>query len=344
MEVYKLEEQFKTMLEMIKERHKGQVDKAGKDYVLHPMSVALNMPDLTTMIIALGHDLLEDTATTKNELYTLFNVEIVEAIGVLTKPEGMEYFEYLDRVLENKLACTVKLGDLHHNCCISRLPFVTEKDKERVVKYKKAQQIILDKYPDLYELDFKAQEKHFKEVSKFISLVLRHKPETIGIALDKHGYASASELLCGLRKHGEKLSREQLELIVALDDKKRYSYNMTHTLIRANQGHSINVNLNLSPLTPPDVLLHGTGVKYLGGIIVQGIIAKSRQYVHLTDNYNVAKITGGRHGDSIVLEVDALQMYKDGFSFFQSENGVWLTNEVPAKYIINLQGQGTLCK
>ena len=170
------------------------------------------------------------------------------------------------------------------------------------------------------------------ETSKYISLILRHKPEVIGITLDEHGWANVDELIAGVSKT-HPLDRPMLEQIVATDEKQRYSFNDDHTLIRANQGHSIPVDVELEEVSPPDILYHGTGKKYEGSIDAQGLIPKSRLYVHLTDNADVAYKTGQRHGKPVIYIVNSRAMVSEGYRFFRSVNGVWLTKEVPAKYL-----------
>lgn len=174
---------------------------------------------------------------------------------------------------------------------------------------------------------------NLQEVSKFVALILRHKPETIGIVLDDHGYANVEELIDGVAAHYKGFNRAYLEKIVSIDEKKRYSFNQDKTLIRANQGHSIKVDIELKEQEPPEVLYHGTGGKYVKSIDKQGLRPKSRMYVHLSKDVETAKKVGQRHGTPIVYIVRAKQMYKDGYKFYLSENNVWLTNEVPNKYL-----------
>lgn len=139
-----------------------------------------------------------------------------------------------------------------------------------------------------------------KDTSKFISLILRHKPETIGITLDEHGWANVDELIAGVNK-SRPLDMEGLERIVAEDDKRRYSFNEDKTLIRANQGHSIQVDVELEEVEPPRILYHGTGEKYTSSIEKEGIIPKSRLYVHLSSDEETARKVGIRHGKPVIL-------------------------------------------
>ncbi len=171
-----------------------------------------------------------------------------------------------------------------------------------------------------------------KETSKFIALILRHKPEAIGIRLDEHGWADVGELLEGVsRTHP--LTMEELEEIVRTDEKQRYSFNGDRTLIRANQGHSVPVDVELEAVTPPELLYHGTGEKYVASIEAQGLIPKSRLYVHLSGDYETAFKVGARHGKPRIYQVASGRMAADGFAFYRSVNGVWLTKEVPPEYL-----------
>ena len=170
-----------------------------------------------------------------------------------------------------------------------------------------------------------------KETSKFISLILRHKPETIGIALDEHGWAKVDELIAGVGK-SRPFTMADLEEIVRTDEKQRFSFNDDKTLIRANQGHSIPVDVELEELEPPEVLYHGTGEKYVSSIETQGILPKTRLYVHLSADYDTAVKVGSRHGKPVVFRVSSGKMSSDGFRFYRSVNGVWLTKEVPVGY------------
>lgn len=174
------------------------------------------------------------------------------------------------------------------------------------------------------------------ETSKFIALILCHKPETIGITLDEHGWANVEELVAGIAKQ-QAFDRDMLEEIVRTDSKMRYSFNEDHTLIRANQGHSIPVDVELEEKTPPDILWHGTGEKYVSSINAQGLIPKSRLYVHLSADYDTAVKVGSRHGKPVVYTVSAGDMQKAGYQFYQSVNGVWLTKRVPARFLKKIE-------
>lgn len=172
-----------------------------------------------------------------------------------------------------------------------------------------------------------------RDVSKYMSLILRHKPEAIGISLDEHGWANVEELIAGIAKNNE-FNMEILEEIVRNDEKQRYSFNEDKTLIRANQGHSIPVDVELEEQVPPEILWHGTGEKYVESIDREGLIPKSRLYVHLSKDADTAVKVGSRHGKPVIYNVKAKQMHDDGYKFYLSVNGVWLTKEVPVKYLI----------
>ena len=175
---------------------------------------------------------------------------------------------------------------------------------------------------------------NLKSTSKFISLILRHKPEAIGISLDEHGWADVQDLINGINAAGDHhLDMDLLEEIVRTDDKQRYSFNEDHTLIRANQGHSIPVDVELEEKIPPDVLYHGTGEKYVFSIDEQGLIPKSRLYVHLSSDISTAKKVGSRHGKPVIYTVDCRKMSADGYKFYLSANNVWLTKTVPVSYL-----------
>ena len=169
--------------------------------------------------------------------------------------------------------------------------------------------------------------------SRYISLILRHKPEVIGIRLDENGWANVAELIQGVSKT-HPLDMALLERIVATDEKQRYSFNFDKTLIRANQGHSIPVDVELEEVVPPEYLWHGTATKYVDAIERSGLIAKSRLYVHLSADTQTAKEVGARHGTPVIYRVDSGRMHRDGgLRFFRSENGVYLVEHVPAVYL-----------
>ena len=176
-------------------------------------------------------------------------------------------------------------------------------------------------------------EKHKKTISKFLSLVLRHSPETIGLTLDANGWADVEELLTKSARQHHSFSKEELEEIVATNDKQRFIFNADKTKIRANQGHSVEVDLSLTATMPPEVLYHGTVAKFLPNIRAEGLKKMERQHVHLSKDIETATKVGNRRGTAMILHIQSGVMYKEGYAFYLSANGVWLTDNVPARYI-----------
>ena len=174
---------------------------------------------------------------------------------------------------------------------------------------------------------------HIETTSKFLSLVLRHKPEQIGLVLDNEGWASVPDLIRQASMQGIVLSRVLLSQLVAENDKQRFTYDSSRDRIRANQGHSIPVDLNLEPQEPPATLFHGTATRFLHPIGHQGLIPKDRQHVHLSADINTARTVGERHGKVVVLHIFALDAHKAGHKFYLSANGVWLADKVPPDFI-----------
>jgi putative RNA 2'-phosphotransferase len=170
------------------------------------------------------------------------------------------------------------------------------------------------------------------DISRFLSLVLRHKPETIGIALDPQGWVEVDVLLDALRAHGREVTRAELERVVATSDKKRFT--VEGTRIRANQGHSVDVDLGLQPETPPARLYHGTVARFVESIRREGLVRGQRHHVHLSADVATARQVGGRRGAPVVLEVDAAAMVRAGHVFYRSANGVWLTDHVPPAFLL----------
>ncbi len=154
--------------------------------------------------------------------------------------------------------------------------------------------------------------------------------------MDTHGWVDVDNLLKGCRRAGKSLDREALERIVRENNKQRYIFNEDHSKIRANQGHSLPVDVELRPAKPPAVLYHGTATRFLDSIRSQGITRQSRQFVHLSSDPETAKHVGSRHGSAVVLQIDAAAMEHDGILFYFSQNGVWLCKQVPTAYIVNL--------
>lgn len=171
------------------------------------------------------------------------------------------------------------------------------------------------------------------KISKFLSLVLRHQPETIGIELDESGWTYINTLIERSAKAGMLITIPLLKHIVETNSKKRFAINEAENKIRANQGHSVEVELGYTPQQPPETLYHGTGQKSVEPILQSGLQKQNRHHVHLSGDINTAISVGGRHGKPFVFEVLAGQMHIDGFEFFKSDNNVWLTDHVPAKYL-----------
>lgn len=177
---------------------------------------------------------------------------------------------------------------------------------------------------------------NLENISKFMCLILRHKPDAIGITLDEHGWANVDELINGIAQSNPGFNLKLLEEIVKTDNKSRYSFNKDKTLIRCNQGHSIPVDVELEEKIPPEYLYHGTGLKYVDSIGKMGLVPKSRLYVHLSEDIETAEKVGERHGGGVIYVICSDKMHKDGYKFYLSVNGVWLTKEVPVKYLIKV--------
>ena len=169
--------------------------------------------------------------------------------------------------------------------------------------------------------------------SKFLSLILRHNPAKAGITLDENGWADVGQLLEAVNASGHVLTLDLLHQIVSDNSKQRFKFNADGTRIRANQGHSIEIDLGLEPQIPPTVLLHGTASRFLDSIRQSGLEPQSRQHVHLSIDRKTAISVGQRHGIAVVLQVDSEGMAAASFGFYLSDNGVWLTERVPPEYI-----------
>lgn len=172
-----------------------------------------------------------------------------------------------------------------------------------------------------------------KHISKFLSLVLRHQPETINLTLDANGWANIDELLSKMDPKFRGISFEDIKAIIASNDKQRFTFNEDETKIRANQGHSVAIDLKLSPSTPPEYLFHGTVEKFMESIKSIGLVKGSRQHVHLSEDLTTATTVGNRRGKAILLKVKAHEMSLKGYDFYLSKNNVWLTDAVPCEYI-----------
>ena len=172
------------------------------------------------------------------------------------------------------------------------------------------------------------------QISQYIALLLRHKPEVGGLTLDNHGWCDTKALIKSIKMEFNNFNMELLEEIVREDSKQRYSFNENKTKIRANQGHSIKVDLEFKEIHPDKPLYHGTATRFLNSIMKEGVKPQSRQWVHLTDNLEEAVATGKRHGTPVILVINVANMLKDGYKFYISENNRYMIKEIPSKYII----------
>ena len=170
-------------------------------------------------------------------------------------------------------------------------------------------------------------------LSKFLSLVLRHDPGCIGLTLDRHGWANVSDMIAAAHKKGTQITSQQLEEVVATNDKKRFAFNDDHTRIRASQGHSVDIDLGLPPRVPPAMVYHGTTVRFLDQIKKDGLTSQRRKHVHLSPDKPTAVMVGKRHGTPVILPIRSSDMHKAGHVFYISDNGVWLTGHVPTEFI-----------
>ena len=172
------------------------------------------------------------------------------------------------------------------------------------------------------------------DISRFLSYVLRHDPDAISLTLDSQGWASIDELIQQARASKRVFTREQLDEVVATNDKQRFAISDDRASIRAVQGHSLErIKIRYTACQPPNVLYHGTASRFLGRILAQGLVAGSRHHVHLSADQSAAVKVGARHGDPVVLTIQARDMYLAGQAFYQADNGVWLTDSVPTAYI-----------
>ncbi|MEM7117457.1 MAG: RNA 2'-phosphotransferase [Chloroflexota bacterium] len=171
------------------------------------------------------------------------------------------------------------------------------------------------------------------KTSKFLSYVLRHKPQSIGLQLDAAGWAEVDELIACATQNGRRLTRQMILTAVSENNKQRFGLRENGRFIRANQGHSIPVDLNLQPVSPPDQLFHGTATHFLATILQEGLRPMRRHHVHLSGDVETAVNVGQRHGTPVILHIAAGKMAAEGHTFYCSENGVWLTDSVPPSYL-----------
>jgi putative RNA 2'-phosphotransferase len=170
-------------------------------------------------------------------------------------------------------------------------------------------------------------------ISKFMSLVLRHQPETVSLTLEPGGWVRIDDLLSGASAAGLRFTREELDVVVAACEKQRFAIDETGTKICANQGHSAEVELQFEPAEPPAELFHGTADRFLSAILRDGLLKMARHHVHLSPDAETARKVGSRHGRPVILVVDAARMRPEGHAFYCSANGVWLVEQVPPQYL-----------
>lgn len=175
--------------------------------------------------------------------------------------------------------------------------------------------------------------KQVKSISKFLSLVLRHKPETINISMDTQGWVSTDELIEKMNAKGKTLNLEMLEYIVENNNKKRFTFNENKSRIKANQGHSLTIDHGFKAVEPPEFLYHGTAIRFIESIQKTGLDKRNRHHVHLTSDLATAKSVGGRYGKPVILSIKAKVMHAQGFEFYCTENQVWLTEAIPVQFI-----------
>lgn len=176
-------------------------------------------------------------------------------------------------------------------------------------------------------------EKRRTKISKFLSLILRHAPETVGLRLEEGGWIPVDELLAACAKNGKALTRQELEEVVETNDKKRFSFDESGAKIRANQGHSVKIEIEFEKQTPPAILYHGTAEKNVDSILKRGLQKMRRHHVHLSGDKETARKVGTRYGKPVIFEIDTKAMLANGFQFFVSANGVWLVENVPPQFL-----------
>jgi putative RNA 2'-phosphotransferase len=176
--------------------------------------------------------------------------------------------------------------------------------------------------------------KRLVKISKYLSKHLRHAPEQLGLTLAAGGWVAVDDLLVACAAHQFPVTLAELFEVVAASDKQRFAFDETKPRIRANQGHSVDVDLQLEPQTPTDVLYHGTGEKSVALIVRLGLVKMARHHVHLSTELETARKVGSRHGHPVIFAVNAIAMHQAGFTFYRSENGVWLVDRVPAEYLM----------
>jgi putative RNA 2'-phosphotransferase len=185
-------------------------------------------------------------------------------------------------------------------------------------------------------------DKRLVRISKYLSKYLRHEPHRLGLTLAPGGWVPVEQLLAAAASAGMVISRQELSEVVARNNKQRFSFDATGELIRANQGHSVDVDLQLEPVVPPEVLYHGTAEHILAAIRRDGLLKMSRHHVHLSADLGTARRVGARHGRPIIFEVAARAMHEKGYTFYRSDNGVWLTDHVPPAFLRQLDNRDAI--
>jgi putative RNA 2'-phosphotransferase len=177
-------------------------------------------------------------------------------------------------------------------------------------------------------------DQHIVRISKFLSQILRHRPDKIGLSLDENGWADVAALLEKVAEKGTVIDRKTLQMVVDTNDKKRFAFSDDGLRIRASQGHSIDIDLDLKPQAPPETLFHGTAESSLKSIRREGLLPMRRQHVHLSKDLETAQKVGGRHGKVVVLTINTGEMARQQYKFYLSDNSVWLTDSVPVSFIV----------
>ena len=176
-------------------------------------------------------------------------------------------------------------------------------------------------------------EKRKTKISKFLSLILRHQPEVVGLTLEENGWIEVQKLIKACADYGKSFTFAELKSVVETNDKKRFAFNEDETKIRANQGHSVEIEIEFEKKLPPDILYHGTAEKNVGIIFAEGLKKMSRHHVHLSVETETATKVGMRYGKPVIFQIDTVAMIAEGFEFYVSANGVWLVEYVPPKFL-----------
>ena len=348
------------------------------------LSAVGEVRNLDTLIAAILHDIVEDTATTLDEVSERFGSRVCELVDALSDEKSLPKAERKRLVLEH-LVCAdesvkiIKLADLCSNIGSVPIEWPSDRVRDYLEWSRQAAALCAGVNPALDELFLRrwraarenadqpqrtvastgtqptvqgdqrpstcggpelrtlgiepAMNPKLVSTSKFLSLILRHKPDEIGLVLDANGWANIDELIHLANMRGNPLNRSTIEEVVAANEKRRFVLSEAGTKIRAAQGHSVSVDLGLSPRKPPATLFHGTATRFVEGIRKHGLQPATRLYVHLSADETAATSVGRRHGTPVVLRIEAGTMYEHGHSFFLSENEVWLTKHVPPQFI-----------